>query len=103
MSAKRTCWNEFSSAMASAVICLSTGDLSTHSIKYISSALTQKVFANIRRVGKGCSGVKTPLFKGMLVAREPEEQGDVEEHSNEEEQGNADTTAEEPVAAVDIL
>nr|GEU51297.1 putative ribonuclease H-like domain-containing protein [Tanacetum cinerariifolium] len=100
MSAKCTSWNEFRSVMASAVICLSTGDLSTHSTKYISFALTQKVFANMRRVGKGCSGVKTPLFKGMLVAREPEEQGDVEEQGNEEEHGNADTTAEEPVTAV---
>nr|GEW65129.1 hypothetical protein [Tanacetum cinerariifolium] len=43
MSAKRTSWNEFSSFMASAVICLSTG--------------------------KGCSGVETPLFKGMIVAQ----------------------------------
>nr|GEU46664.1 putative ribonuclease H-like domain-containing protein [Tanacetum cinerariifolium] len=42
MSAKRTSWNEFSSAMASAVISLSTGNLSTYSIKYISLALTQK-------------------------------------------------------------
>nr|GEU81701.1 hypothetical protein [Tanacetum cinerariifolium] len=74
MSVKRTSWNEFSSAMASTVICLSTGDLSTHSTKYISPALTQKVFANMRMVGKGCSGVETPLFEGMLVVREPEEQ-----------------------------
>nr|GEV24692.1 hypothetical protein [Tanacetum cinerariifolium] len=82
MSAKRTSWNEFSSAMASAVICLSIGDLSTHSTKYISPALTQKVFANMRRVGKGCSGVETPLFEGMLVVREPEEQGDADEHDH---------------------
>nr|GEU43409.1 copia protein [Tanacetum cinerariifolium] len=113
MSAKCTSWNEFSSTMASAVICLSIGhkfnfskyifnslvrnvdgslkfymyprfihliiqnqlgDLSTHTTKYISPALTQKVFANMRRVGKGCSGVETPLFEGILVAREPEEQ-----------------------------
>nr|GEV08235.1 putative ribonuclease H-like domain-containing protein [Tanacetum cinerariifolium] len=95
MSAKCTSWNEFSSAMASAVICLSTGrDLSTHTTKYISPALTQKVFANIRRVGKGCSGVKTPLFEGMLVAREPEEQGDAEEH------GNDNNVAVEHVTAV---
>nr|GEX77651.1 putative ribonuclease H-like domain-containing protein [Tanacetum cinerariifolium]GEX86966.1 putative ribonuclease H-like domain-containing protein [Tanacetum cinerariifolium] len=134
MSAKQTSWNEFSSAMASGVICLSTGhtfnfskyifeslvrnvdssskfymyprfihliiqkqlgNLSTHSTKYISPALTQKVFENIRRVGKGCSGVETPLFKGMLVAREPEEQGDAEEQSNN------DNAAEEPVTAID--
>nr|GFA32342.1 hypothetical protein [Tanacetum cinerariifolium] len=73
MSAKRTLWNEFSSAMASAVICLSTGDLSTHITKYISPA-PQKVFANMKRVGKGCSGVETPLFEGMLVVGELEEQ-----------------------------
>nr|GEY58499.1 hypothetical protein [Tanacetum cinerariifolium] len=89
--AKRTSWNEFSTAMASAVICLSKGqkfnfskyifdslvrnvdsiskfymyprflqliiqnqvrDLSTHTTRFISPALTQKVFANMRRVGK---------------------------------------------------
>nr|GFC06133.1 hypothetical protein [Tanacetum cinerariifolium] len=53
MSAKRTSWNEFSLAMASAVICLSTG--------------------------KGFFGVETPLFEGMLVEQEIEEEGDVEE------------------------
>nr|GEV46709.1 hypothetical protein [Tanacetum cinerariifolium] len=46
------------------------GDLSSHYTKYISPALTQKVFANIRRVGKGFYGVDTPLFKGMLVVQE---------------------------------
>nr|GEU58846.1 hypothetical protein [Tanacetum cinerariifolium] len=108
-SAKQTYWNEFSSAMASAVICLSTGqkfsfskyifdslvhnvdsslkfymyprfiqliiqnqigDLSTHTTKYIFPALTQKVFANMRRIGKGFLGVETPLFEGMLIVRE---------------------------------
>nr|GEU76537.1 putative ribonuclease H-like domain-containing protein [Tanacetum cinerariifolium] len=106
------------SAMASAVICLSTGqkfnfskyifeslvrnvdssskfymyprfiqliiqnqlgDLSTHTTTYTSPALTQKVFANIRRVEKGFSRVETPLFMGMLVAGEIQEQGDAEE------------------------
>nr|GEU48970.1 ribonuclease H-like domain-containing protein [Tanacetum cinerariifolium] len=89
MSAKRTAWNEFSSSMASAIICLTTGrkfnfskyifdslvrnvdssskfymypkflqlmisaqvgDLSSHTTKYTSPALTQKVFANMKRV-----------------------------------------------------
>nr|GEU39506.1 putative ribonuclease H-like domain-containing protein [Tanacetum cinerariifolium] len=125
MSAKRTSWNEFSLAMASAVICLSTGrkfnfskyifeslvrnvdsstkfymyprfitliiqnqlgDLSTYSTKYISLALTQKVFANMRRVGKECSGVEIPLFEGMLIAREHENQGNAEAEGDEEEQ-----------------
>nr|GFB41514.1 hypothetical protein [Tanacetum cinerariifolium] len=43
------------------------GDLSTHTTRFISAALTQKVFANMRRVGKGFSGVETPLFEGMLA------------------------------------
>nr|GEY00288.1 hypothetical protein [Tanacetum cinerariifolium] len=74
MSAKRTSWNEFSSSMASAVICLSTvGNLSSHTIKYSSPALTQKVFANVRRVGKGFSRVDTPLFEGMIVAQQADE------------------------------
>nr|GFA80433.1 hypothetical protein [Tanacetum cinerariifolium] len=38
-------------------------DLSKHTTRYISPILTQKVFANMRRVGKGFSGVETPLFE----------------------------------------
>nr|GEU88939.1 hypothetical protein [Tanacetum cinerariifolium] len=49
------------------------GDLSSHSIKYSSPVLTQKVFANTRRVGKRFSGVATPLFKGMIVAQKVDE------------------------------
>nr|GEZ96317.1 hypothetical protein [Tanacetum cinerariifolium] len=89
MSAKRTSWNEFSSSMASAVICLSTGDLSTHTTKYASPTLTQKVFANMRRVGKGFSRVDTPLFEGMLVSQEIEEEGDANEHVEEVTAGDA--------------
>nr|GEU81406.1 putative reverse transcriptase domain-containing protein [Tanacetum cinerariifolium] len=97
MSAKSTSWNEFSSTMVSAVIYLSTGrDLSTHTTKYISPALTQKVFANMRRVGKGCSGVETPLFEGMLVEGEPEVQGD----AKEQVQDNVDDAAQGADTAV---
>nr|GEW13693.1 putative ribonuclease H-like domain-containing protein [Tanacetum cinerariifolium] len=110
-----TSWNEFSSSMASAVICLSTGrkfnfskyifdslvrnvdssikfymyprflqlmiraqvgDLSSHFTKYSSPALTQKVFANMRRVGKGFSRVDTPLFEGMIVAQQDDDVAD---------------------------
>nr|GEW76582.1 hypothetical protein [Tanacetum cinerariifolium] len=46
------------------------GDLSSHATKYTSPALTQKVFANMRRVGKGFSRVDTPLFDGMLVPQQ---------------------------------
>nr|GFA69126.1 hypothetical protein [Tanacetum cinerariifolium] len=111
LSAKRTSWNEFSTAMASAVICLSkgqkfnfskyifdslvrnvdssskfymyprtqVGDLLTHTTRFISLALTQKVFANMRRVGKGFLRVEAPLFKGMLVARQTAEEGLIDE------------------------
>nr|GFA25825.1 hypothetical protein [Tanacetum cinerariifolium] len=51
------------------------GDLSTHTTRFISPALTQKVFTNMRRVGKGFSGVETPLFEGMLGARQLAEEG----------------------------
>nr|GEY46833.1 xylulose kinase-1 [Tanacetum cinerariifolium] len=78
-----------------------SSDLSTYSTEYISPALTQKVFANMRRVGKGCSGVETPLFEGMLIAREPENQGNAEEQGDAEEQGNDNNAAKEPVTAID--
>nr|GFA35533.1 hypothetical protein [Tanacetum cinerariifolium] len=100
MSAKCTSWNEFSTAMASTVICLSTGRKFNFS-KYIFESLVRNVDSSSkfymypRRVGKGCSGVDTPLFEGMLVAREPEEQGDAEEQSND------DNVAEEPVTTID--
>nr|GEY75771.1 hypothetical protein [Tanacetum cinerariifolium] len=128
MSAKRTSWNEFSSSMTSAVICLSSGrifnfskyifdslvrnvdsttkfymyprflqliirnqvgDLLTHTTKYTSPTLTQKVFKNIRRVGKGFSGVETPLFEGMLVEQEIDEEGYADEHVEEVDTGDA--------------
>nr|GEV80597.1 ribonuclease H-like domain-containing protein [Tanacetum cinerariifolium] len=112
MCAKRTAWNEFSSSIASVVICLSTGrkfnfskyifdslvrnvdsssnfymyprflqlmiraqfgNFSSHTTKYSSPALTQKVFANIIRVEKGFSRVETPLFEGMIVAQQADD------------------------------
>nr|GEY25754.1 hypothetical protein [Tanacetum cinerariifolium] len=60
------------------------GDLSSHCIKCSSPALTQKVFANMRRVGKGFSRVETPLFEGMIVAQQ------------------ADDVVDEGVAGVDV-
>nr|GEV00847.1 hypothetical protein [Tanacetum cinerariifolium] len=52
------------------MIAAQVGDLSSHTTKYTSHALTQKVFANMRRVGKGFFGVDTPLFEGMLVPQQ---------------------------------
>nr|GEY60836.1 hypothetical protein [Tanacetum cinerariifolium] len=85
LSAKRTAWNEFSYSMASTIICLATvvldhqvDDMTTHNTKYTSPALTQKLFANMRRVGKGFSCVKTPLFASMLVQPQPQAEEGVE-------------------------
>nr|GEU44049.1 hypothetical protein [Tanacetum cinerariifolium] len=65
------------------------GDLSTSTIKYTFLALTQKVFTNIRRVGKGFFGVETPLFEGMLVEQETDEEGASDEHVKEVNTGDA--------------
>nr|GEV03385.1 uncharacterized mitochondrial protein AtMg00810-like [Tanacetum cinerariifolium] len=106
LSAKITSWNEFSSTMASAIICLATnqkfnfsryillslvknieagvpffmfprfvqllidhqlGDMSHHKDIYDNPSLTKKVFANMKRVGTGFSGVVIALFDNMLV------------------------------------
>nr|GEW22921.1 ribonuclease H-like domain-containing protein [Tanacetum cinerariifolium] len=53
-------------------------DITTHNTRYTSPALTQKVFANIRRVGKGFSGVETLLFASMLVQPQPQAEEEVE-------------------------
>nr|GFB50310.1 hypothetical protein [Tanacetum cinerariifolium] len=53
-------------------------DLSSHTTRYISPALTQKVFANMRRVGIGCSVIETPLFENMLEVREVDEEEKVQ-------------------------
>nr|GEU58136.1 hypothetical protein [Tanacetum cinerariifolium] len=110
LSAKRTSWNEFSSTMASALICLSSGqrfnfskyifesltniaNLSKHTTRYIAPVLTQKVFANMRRARKGFSGVEKPLFETMLAVRDvakdaeaqvPAQGDDVQDHAAEE-------------------
>nr|GEU50431.1 uncharacterized mitochondrial protein AtMg00810-like [Tanacetum cinerariifolium] len=59
-------WHQLSSAFPQTQVC----DLSLHSTKYSSLTLTQKVFTNMRREGKGCSDVETPLFEGMVVAQQ---------------------------------
>nr|GEV09130.1 putative ribonuclease H-like domain-containing protein [Tanacetum cinerariifolium] len=85
INAKRTAWNEFSCSMAFAVVCLATvvtdnqvDDITTHNTRYTSLALTHKVFDNMRRVGKGFSGVETPLFASMLVQPQPQAEEGVE-------------------------
>nr|GEV35695.1 copia protein [Tanacetum cinerariifolium] len=69
------------------------GDLSTHTTKYTSPALTQKVFANMRRVGKGFSRVETPLFERMFIGQGIEEGGDADEHFKVDITTQGDDTA----------
>nr|GEX98838.1 hypothetical protein [Tanacetum cinerariifolium] len=82
------------------------GDLSSHTTKYSSPALTQKVFANIRRVGKGCSGIETPLFEGMIV-EQPVGEGADEVHVEDvfaagvTAEGDASVANDEVHAAID--
>nr|GEV87982.1 hypothetical protein [Tanacetum cinerariifolium] len=75
------------------------GDLSTHTTKYTSLSLTQKVFANMRRIGKRFSRVETPLFEGMLVEQQVDEGDDAEVHGEEINAGDA---AEVDVSAAQI-
>ncbi|GJR92573.1 hypothetical protein Tco_0264747 [Tanacetum coccineum] len=114
LSAKTTAWNEFSSTMASAIICLATNqifnfskyifnnmvknleggvkflmyprfvqvfldkqvkDMSKHKEIYVTPSHTKKIFANMKREGKGFSGRITPLFQTMMV-QAPEEVGE---------------------------
>ncbi|GJZ26251.1 putative ribonuclease H-like domain-containing protein [Tanacetum coccineum] len=106
LSAKTTSWNEFSSTMASAIICLATNKnfnfskyifdnmvknleggvkflmyprfvqvfldkqvegMSRHKGIYVIPSHTKKVFANMKRPGKGFSGKLTYLFETMMV------------------------------------
>nr|GEX05572.1 hypothetical protein [Tanacetum cinerariifolium] len=71
------------------IIIKQVGDLSTHTTKYTSPALTHKVFANIRRVGKGFSRVERPLFEGMLVEQQVNEEGDTDKNVEEVNAGDA--------------
>ncbi|GJV50755.1 hypothetical protein Tco_1446496 [Tanacetum coccineum] len=113
LSAKTTAWNEFSSTMASAIICLATNQkfnfskyifdhmmknleggvkflmyprfvqvfldkqvkgMSKHKGIYVTPSHTKKIFANMKREGKGFSRRITPLFQTMMV-QAPEDMG----------------------------
>nr|GEV93063.1 phospholipase-like protein [Tanacetum cinerariifolium] len=72
MGAKTTAWNEFSSTMASAIICLAKNQKFNFS-KYIFDSMMKnlkkeiKFLMNMKREGKGFSGAFTPLFETMMV------------------------------------
>ncbi|GJU18094.1 hypothetical protein Tco_1146060 [Tanacetum coccineum] len=77
MSAKTTAWNEFSSTMDSAIICLATNQKFNFS-KYIFDSMVKNV--DSMREGKGFSGRVTPLFPTMMVQAQEE----IDEAANEE-------------------
>nr|GEU66262.1 hypothetical protein [Tanacetum cinerariifolium] len=58
--------------------CQFIDDLSSHNTKYTSPSLTQKVFANMKRIGKGFLGIETPLFDTMLVQLQVQDVADVD-------------------------
>nr|GEV03258.1 putative ribonuclease H-like domain-containing protein [Tanacetum cinerariifolium] len=101
MSAKCTSWNEFSSAMASVVICLSTGRKFNFS-KYKFESL-------VRNVDSSSKFYMYPRFIHLIIQNQL---GDLSTHTTKyislaltqkgdaEEQGNADNAAEDPVTAI---
>ncbi|GJT70975.1 hypothetical protein Tco_1030261 [Tanacetum coccineum] len=79
-SAKTTAWNEFSSTMASVIICLANiqkfvqvfvnkqqGDMTHHKRIFVSPSHSKKIFANMKREGKCFFGAIIPLFDTMMV------------------------------------
>ncbi|GJY91414.1 hypothetical protein Tco_0506610, partial [Tanacetum coccineum] len=93
MGAKTTAWNEFSSTMASAIICLDTnqncnmskyivdamlGDMLHHKKTYVNPSHTKKIFANMKREEKDFSRRVTPLFATMMVQANQEEGEDTD-------------------------
>ncbi|GJS67427.1 hypothetical protein Tco_0681991 [Tanacetum coccineum] len=76
LSSKTTAWNEFSSTMASAIVCLATNQKFNFS-KYIFESMVKNLdsvgnFLMYQRVGKGFSGMETPLFPTIMVQAQEE-------------------------------
>ncbi|GJT25578.1 hypothetical protein Tco_0895515 [Tanacetum coccineum] len=96
LSAKSTAWNEFSSSMASLIICLATNQKFNLS-KYIFNAMVKHLdggvkflkylqnFANMKRAGKDFSRRITPLFDTMMV-QASEEVGEDSDHPTDSNQ-----------------
>nr|GEW35324.1 hypothetical protein [Tanacetum cinerariifolium] len=86
ISAKTTVWNDFSSTIASAIICLATNQKFNFS-KYIFESMVKNLdnvnkFLMYPRVGKDFSGRVTPLFPTMMVQAQ-EAMGECSAHSND--------------------
>ncbi|GJS01584.1 hypothetical protein Tco_0318092 [Tanacetum coccineum] len=87
LSPKKTAWEQFSSNIATALICLATNrkynfsrmifehmkkQLKIHSSTYPVPSLNNKVFSNMRRLTKGYTRVEIGLFPTMLTSPTPE-------------------------------
>ncbi|GKA29096.1 hypothetical protein Tco_0715341 [Tanacetum coccineum] len=99
LSAKSTVWNEFSSIMASLIICLATnqkfnlsryifdamlGDMSNRKKIFVNPSHTKKVLANMKRARKDFSGRITLLFDTMMVPTSEEVEVTQDEIKHEE-------------------
>ncbi|GKE47790.1 hypothetical protein Tco_1479048 [Tanacetum coccineum] len=87
MGSKTTVWNEFSSTMASSIICLAIKQKFNFS-KYIFESMVKNLdnarnFLMYPRVGKGFSGRETSLFQTMVVQAQAQ-MGEADEAVNEE-------------------
>nr|GEW47083.1 ribonuclease H-like domain-containing protein [Tanacetum cinerariifolium] len=77
LSPKTTAWNEFSSTMVSAIICLAT-DQKFNFSKWIFDSMIRNLdnvsgkFLMYPRIGKGFSGRVTPLFPTMVIQNQSE-------------------------------
>ncbi|GJW03314.1 hypothetical protein Tco_1562170 [Tanacetum coccineum] len=81
MGAKTTVWNEFSSTMASVIICLATNQRFNFS-NYIFDNMVKNVEGEVKflmypRQEKDLSGRYTPLFQTMMVQAQEEGEGSV--------------------------
>ncbi|GKE29382.1 hypothetical protein Tco_1444766 [Tanacetum coccineum] len=96
MGSKSTSWNEFSTNIASAVICLANGQKFNFSKLifdepfndvYQTPAHTKKVFTNMKRKGKDFSRRVTPLFASMLAPPVVEGEGSGDRPRCQEDMG----------------
>ncbi|GKD87604.1 hypothetical protein Tco_1358758, partial [Tanacetum coccineum] len=60
------------------------GDMSTHNETFVIPSHTKQVFSNMKRVGKGFSGVVTPLFPTMMVQAQEKIEPIADEAATEE-------------------
>ncbi|GKB18411.1 hypothetical protein Tco_0852334 [Tanacetum coccineum] len=109
LSSKSTAWNEFSTNIASAVICLAKNKKFNFSKlifdavfndEYDTPSHTKKVFANMRRKGKDFSGTITPLFSSMLTSQAVEGKGSGQHTEHQHTPTTASPSHVEPIPTI---